>query len=293
MKNRRLFVALLAAVFVGTVAALSASASDPAPGALLPALNLAMVNNIPPPPDDPLRDAAGNIVMDANGNPVSDPNEGFHAVIPHVYDPAHTNLVESGWLDGIGCPTGANVATYPATSPTGTYTDPACDPSVGGGDPKDKLNEGLLLVKTGPLENNAAAGAELKKVKGIVLNELGYDIRKNGGFASVSGSHCGAGAPRFNVFTTDGFWAVGCSSPPPDTQTLGDGFTRLRWGVGGVVMGYKDNAVLSPITGTVQRIQIVFDEGTDAASGTGQFGLAVLDNIDVNSTLVGRGPDEG
>jgi hypothetical protein len=39
----------------------------------------------------------------------------------------------------------------------------------------------------------------------------------------------------------------------------------------------------------VKSIQIVFDEGTDAAGGTDQFGLAVLDNIDVDGVLVGHG----
>ena len=37
----------------------------------------------------------------------------------------------------------------------------------------------------------------------------------------------------------------------------------------------------------MKRISIVFDEGQD--TGPDFFGLAVLDNIDVNATLVGRG----
>jgi hypothetical protein len=43
-----------------------------------------------------------------------------------------------------------------------------------------------------------------------------------------------------------------------------------------------------PITGTVQRITIVFDEGTDAFGAPDSFGAAVLDNIDVNGQLVGK-----
>jgi len=38
----------------------------------------------------------------------------------------------------------------------------------------------------------------------------------------------------------------------------------------------------------VKSLRIVFDEGQDTAPDN--FGLAVLDNIDVNSTLVGQGP---
>ena len=41
------------------------------------------------------------------------------------------------------------------------------------------------------------------------------------------------------------------------------------------------------MTGDVKSIQIVFDEGQD--TGPDFFGLAVLDNIDVNGTLVGHG----
>jgi hypothetical protein len=40
----------------------------------------------------------------------------------------------------------------------------------------------------------------------------------------------------------------------------------------------------------VQSISIVFDEGQDASGGPDSSGLAVLDNIDVNMVLVGRGP---
>ena len=39
----------------------------------------------------------------------------------------------------------------------------------------------------------------------------------------------------------------------------------------------------------VRRIVIVFDESQDASGGPDQFGAAILDNIDVNGTLVGHG----
>ena len=47
--------------------------------------------------------------------------------------------------------------------------------------------------------------------------------------------------------------------------------------------------LLVPITGTVKSITIVFDEGTD--TGPDNFGLAVIDNVDVNGVLIGRGDD--
>jgi len=226
-------------------------------------------------------------------DPLVDPPGNFKAVKPQEFDPGKTNLVQAAWLNGTGCPTNATIAV-PNLAFTGigsysTYTDLACP----NGDLKDQHNEGLLLVKTGPTVTNfAAATAELINVKGITLTELGYDIRKLGAGTHLSavGSHCGAGAPRFNVITTADSFFIGCSSPPPDTENLGNGWIRLRWGVAGVVMGFSASSfTLVPITGTVQRIVIVFDEAQDAFGGPDQFGAAILDNIDVNGTLVGHG----
>jgi hypothetical protein len=288
----RIFVTLLVA-FVATAAS-GQSATRPATAGEAPAainllLNQALIDALPPPDDDPMLDPTGAVVLDAFGHPVSDPNERYHKVVPRIFDPYNTHLVQSTWLDGIGCPTGAKTAPFLPpnfdTVGSGTYTDPACPT----GDAKDKHNEGLLMVKTGPTNNDAAAVADLKKVRGTEVRELGYDIRKKDGSSSPLGSHCGAGAPRFDVYTSDGFWAVGCHSPMANQpEGIGDGFTRLRWGTLGVVMGFKDNVLLSPITGTVKRISIIFDEGYD--TGPDFFGAAILDNVDYNGTLVGRGP---
>src|SRR5207237_8697810 len=110
------------------------------------------------------------------------------------FDPAHTFLVQAQWLDGIGCPTNAGVSADGSTI-TSHYTDAACTT----GDSSDSHNQGLLLVKTGPTPNYAAAQADNSGVSGIPLPELGYDIRKPGADtrAGSRGSHCGAGTPRF------------------------------------------------------------------------------------------------
>ena len=244
--------------------------------------SLAIMSAIPEPADDPLLDANGNVVLDASGNPVSDPNEQFHSVKPQEFDPGHTNLVQSAWLNGIGCPTNATIAIANATG-TGiasfhTSTDPGCPT----GDVKDQHNEGLLLVKTGPSENFASATAELKKVKGTVLTELGWDIRKSptlGGTSSPQGSHCGGGAPRWNISTDMGFFFLGCNTGT--IQLFSNAWIRMRWGAPELL------AAGIPASAKVQRIQIVFDEGTD--TGPDFFGAAVLDNIDVNVILVGHG----
>jgi hypothetical protein len=183
----------------------------------------------------------------------------FHEANPGEFDPGKTFLVQSTWLDGIGCPTVGATSTACTTN-----------------DATDKHNQGLLLAKTGPSSTNASAFAVLKDVAGITLTELGYDLRKPGvSHLDPRGSHCDNGSPRFNVETTAGFFFVGCNSPTPVVTTTGDGWQRLRWDATG-------------IPGTVKSIAVLFDDGQD--TGPDNFGLSVLDNIDVNSTLVGHGP---
>lgn len=193
----------------------------------------------------------------------------FHEVHAGKFDPKKTNLVRAAWEVGIGCPTDSRV-TYDGTT-VDSFTDPACSP----GDPrKDGQNQGLLLAKTGPTANFAAAGAVLEDVPSTVT-ELGYDLRKPGTDQNdPRGSHCGAGAPRFLVIdTSNNFFAVGCNSPAPVVAQSSDAWMRLRWSV-----NFTD----------VKAIQIIFDEGQDASGTPDRFGLAVLDNIDVNGTLVGK-----
>ena len=177
-------------------------------------------------------------------------------VNPFTFDPAKSNLVGASWVEGIGCPP-ANSKYQDYVAGPSVYTDPAC--AVG--DPKDSKNKGLLLSKVGPTGNDAAAGADLKGVKGVVLTELGYDIRKPGSVADPRGSHCGAGAPRFNVQTDVAFYFIsGCNSPAADQQIIGNGWIRLRWGGSSTLLGYGPSGGLENVLGTVQSIQIVFDE---------------------------------
>ena len=204
-------------------------------------------------------------------------------VKPATFDPAKTFLVQSTWLEGIGCPTGARFSTDGTT--TTPYTDAACPT----GDVSDTHNQGLLLVKTGPTANFASATAQLTGVTGTALTELGYDIRKPASAADPRGSHCGAGAPRFNVVTSGGTrYFVGCNSPVAVSTGGATGWLRLRWSGAVPLMAYNSAGVLINITGmSATSIEIVFDEGQD--TGPDSFGLAVLDNIDVNKTLVGAG----
>jgi hypothetical protein len=221
-------------------------------------------------------------VLDA----LADPPGQFKNVHASQFDPAKTNLVQGSWLSGIGCPTSGFIAPYnPVTNSAGS-NEPYMDTGCPTGDPNDQRNMGLLLVKTGPTNNFASATAELTNVKGMTLSELGYDIRKAGGSStSPLGSHCGAGAPRFDIITNDGVdHFLGCNSPAGVVTASSSGWIRLRWVAAlGVLPAFPPVQT----TDTVQRIVIVFDEGTDTAPDF--FGAAILDNIDVNGTLVGRG----
>jgi hypothetical protein len=217
--------------------------------------------------------------------------EVFHAAKPQEFDPFDTHLVQAAWLGGIGCPTNAKIVTFdPAGNlQTGTYTDPACAT----GDPRDTRNEGVLLAKTGPTGNIASALVILLQAP-ETLTELGYDIRKPGPSVDPRGSHCGAGAPRFNIVTKQGqTFFLGCNSPP-GAQLTGTGWLRLRWGTSGVpLQAFSTTGALVDVTTLdVDRLLIVFDEGQDASGGPDQFGAAILDNIDVNGVLVGEGAAE-
>jgi len=232
---------------------------------------------------------------------VSTAQAGSFNVVPFEFDPGKTHLVSAQWARGVGCPPTGTTALIddPSTpfvfDPIPTpYDDPAC--AIG--DPQDKLVEGLLLVKTGPTPNFAAAVADLKGLKGTVLTELGYDIRKIAAPPDDRGSHCGAGAPRFNVVIGGVLYFLGCNSPPPTVTTLGTGWLRLQWGPCPTPLQAFDSTTfalvdLCTIPGGVDAIAIVFDEGQDASGGPDQFGAAVLDNINVNGSLVGRGPAGG
>jgi hypothetical protein len=125
----------------------------------------------------------------------------------------------------------------------------------------------LNLEKNTSTSSNVAAGATIEFGGNITLTEFGFDY--NG--------YCGAGAPRFNVYTTAGtYYFFGCSYGVH--TSLGNGWTRVLFSNadaapagGATVFPGFGNAV-------VTRIEIVMDEE----------GKTKLDNIDVNGILVGK-----
>ncbi|MGI9057255.1 MAG: hypothetical protein ACR2H5_01610 [Ktedonobacteraceae bacterium] len=111
------------------------------------------------------------------------------------------------------------------------------------------------MTKLTKTTTNSASGANITNVKGIVLTEIGWDVRDNG--------HCGAGAPRFNVTTSDNVTHfIGCASPTPISSTpVGPDANGFTWHKN----RYDPATAFPAITPgeTVKSIQIVFDEGVD------------------------------
>jgi hypothetical protein len=186
---------------------------------------------------------------------------------------AGSRIVTSAWLGGMGLPDrGGDTALngVPAT---------ARDPHLG-----------LLLNKNGPTPDCSSSGATIEGVKGLTVDAdfaLGFDYR--------NGTHCGAGAPRFNVTArapggaTEQFSFVGgCANsvPTPAPQDPAE-WTRVRAGV--TLPGQAFLPI--PVGYRIQSIDIVYDEGTDTPTVSDPMGvgLAVIDNIYVDGQYIRSG----
>jgi hypothetical protein len=179
--------------------------------------------------------------------------------------PAGAAFVTAEWMKGMGLPDKGQ----PNSNPGDLRDNPA----------KKDRHHGLLLSKNGPTPDCSAAGARLGGTpKTFVLNELGFDYR--------NGSHCGAGSPRFNAITPDGFiYFIGCShgsrTPAPQDPTE---WTRVRFNEASVFPQLATNPPFRFGVTPVARLVIVADEGTDIGlpEQPSGVGLIVLDNLVLN-----------
>jgi hypothetical protein len=182
--------------------------------------------------------------------------------------PAGSQIVTAAWLAGMGLPDNGGLNGAP---------DTRSDPHFG-----------LLLSKNGLTTDCSSSGARIRGAGGMAVTagfHLGFDYR--------NGGHCGAGAPRFNVAWklagAQGFSFVGgCSNDSTPTPAPQDAqWTRVRFDV----QNPAESFPIIPAGAEIVSISILFDEGTDV--GTVQdpmgIGLAVIDNIDINGTLITRG----
>jgi hypothetical protein len=129
-------------------------------------------------------------------------------------------------------------------------------------------NHGLALQKNGPTSAFAAAGAQVLGVAGMTgLDELGFDYR--------NGGHCTGGSPRYNVDASDGFHFVGgCGNGTQTPSGESADWTRVRFDAQNPSQAFPP---VSP-TATINSITLIADEE----------GQTVVDNLAVNSTLIGK-----
>jgi len=162
-------------------------------------------------------------------------------------------------------------------------------------DTKGNGNFALYFQKMTTTATNAAGFAVITGLEGQAVSALTYlawDDHRTGG-------HCGAGAPRWDVFVTG-------SSNTPYTLFLGcaaavqtpvsgapEWMTDSYSGAAIVTVG-GSNAGLTAVqqedaaAGTITGLIIVFDEGTDQGAG-----FVFLDNITVNSKIFTSPGDNG
>jgi hypothetical protein len=164
-------------------------------------------------------------------------------VKPGVYDPDKTGIVTAAWVPHTGVPNS----------------------------PGDGSDHGLILQKAGPTAANAAAGAQITGAAGFNAATLllGFDVK----------GYCGAGSPRFNVYTEQGpYYFYGCAYGIH--TNLGNGWTHVAFTAADA---FKAGVGPAPAVGTVSGIEIVADEGTDVGSGS-----SIIDNITINGVVVGK-----
>ncbi len=191
------------------------------------------------------------------------------SVNPWVYDPDHLGTASASWQV---IPTNATYPTNKDTCKNGGWQNTAYIPAF-----KNQgqcvsyvanLPQVLTLTKSSATDTNVAAGADIVGEEGIILTSLGFDVK--------NGTYCGAGAPRFNVYTTSGvYYFFGCTY---GTHTdLGNGWTRVTFTNADAFP--SDGTTVFPGFGstTVTNIEIVQDEQ----------GSTTLDNIQINGGVVG------
>jgi hypothetical protein len=146
-------------------------------------------------------------------------------------------------------------------------------------DAKGSRFQALLLQKATLTSTFSAAYAQVKGLEGLApaaLVRLRWEHRND--------THCGAGAPRWNVNITGATGSsytvfLGCSG---SAQSAGSApsWTRDSWEGPAIAAEVLSQAGTDAANGTITSIFILFDEGNDIGSG-----FVFLDNITVNSKV--------
>lgn len=130
---------------------------------------------------------------------------------------------------------------------------------------------GLILEKGCVITTFAAAGADITGEHDITLRELGFDYT----------GYCGAGAPRFNVYTNkeagEGYF-VGCLSGTATPIESRAGWFRVRFGEEDFIPFGGETDPFAYGTTRIDQMEIIMDE----------TGKVTLDNIDINGKFIKR-----
>jgi hypothetical protein len=181
---------------------------------------------------------------------------------------------------------GATYTLHPAGF--GEHSFAAWKAQQGEPDSSGTSNQALYFQKFTTTATNAAGVAVIKGLEGqplSALTGLAWDHRLDG--------HCGAGAPRWDLFLQDSAGVkytvfLGCAaathSPTADPHWVRDSYAQ---GAIGAQVAAQTPVTASPPF-TIRGLAIVFDEGTDQGQG-----FVYLDNILVNDHCWTSASDNG
>jgi hypothetical protein len=134
-------------------------------------------------------------------------------------------------------------------------------------DPTDLHNRALVVSKGGTAPTNSWAGATIQNVTGMSLTEVGFDF--------LTAIPCNTGSIHFVITTTNSTTHTvgGCTSTVTTGQsTAPTGWTRVQ---------FDPTQATPPMSPSdhVQSISLDLNQGS----------IAVIDNITINRTAVGKG----
>jgi hypothetical protein len=164
------------------------------------------------------------------------------AAQPGVFDPDNLGNVSAKWIPGEGLPDAG------------------------------RADQALVMTKDTVTSENSAAGADIRGAEGLTVAgdtafDFGFDIRED--------SHFNAGAPRFDLWATDGFHFIG-SVPTVLGSTVdrkGRTWYRVRYDA------QNPSQAFPPVIpgSQVLSLSLICDEGTD--TDVPNAGHYVVDNI--------------
>jgi len=104
----------------------------------------------------------------------------------------------------------------------------------------------LHLAKPCPTATNASAGATITGVSGQTFSSASFTL--------ASASQCQGGSPRFNVFTSNGTFFLGCNNVTPTTNTNG----TVTYTFTAATLAAAGQQVPTP-TGTISSAEVLID----------------------------------